>query len=379
MTQLDTKYRFLRTFQRRVRPAALVVIAALLAAACTASTTIQPAVEVAAAQPTAASEAQPTPAFVDPTPSVLEPTAVAETPATEPSPDDEAPTPEPSSVDALPGSVEVLLLDSGAEPRAELRMVIAASCGEILTAEQNQSISQTIGGTPLPSGTAVGTIVETAVTVQLVGENYDIRSEIISAIAAPGTDPAIASAMNPELAATVGLTTSATLTDRGVQIPDSLRVEGAESLGPLQQTVEALGQIQAPLPLEPVGVGAVWRTTSIVDFEGVDLINTTTYRITEIDGTVLTMAIEGTQEVPTGSELVLEGLEVEVVEWTGSSTGESIIDLATISPIISTVTGTATQSLDFGAAGGLLEQEILTDIPLSGQPNDGCIGRTIRP
>lgn len=258
-------------------------------------------------------------------------------------------------------------------------MVIAASCGEILTAEQTQTISQTIGGTPLPTNPAVGTVVETAVSVRPLGDNYTIQSEIISATAAPGTDPLIANAMETELANIIGLTTSVTLTNRGIQIPDSVSVEGAEGLGALQQTVESLAQIQAPLPLEPVGVGAMWRTTSAIDFEGATLINTTDYRIASIEGTVITMTILGTQEIPAGSELVLEGLEVEVTSWTGSSTGESVIDLATISPITSTVSGSAEQSLDFGAAGGLLEQEILTDVVLRGEPNDGCTGRTIRP
>ena len=360
--------------------AALVVLVSLVAAACTASTTIE-SVD-SATTPTLNASEQPTPAesnVAPPTPQATPEAETTEPDDPEPVPTEVTPAEEEPATEALPsGTTEVVLLDPGAEPRTELRLMIAASCGETMTVDQTQELTQSVDGLDLPSAGAVGTVVEMSNSATRVGDNYETRSEITASYASPGAEPSVAASLNAELERLVGITAFVTITDRGVQLPDTYRVEGAEVLGPLQAAVETISQVQAPLPIEAVGVGARWQTTSVVDFEGAALMTVTEYQITGREGTLVDLDVSGTQTVEVGSTMTMQGFAVEITEWIGTTTGQTTLDLATISPIRSVATTQATQGLDLGAE-GLLLQEIESVITLTSEPDAGCTGRTTRP
>lgn len=359
--------------------ATIITALMLLAAACTASTTIDSVGSVPQATKSAES------------PDLAEPTGapVAEpTPATEAN-DTDTPTPAPAeapevaddaatSADATADTTQVVLLDAGAEPRVELRFMIAASCGETMTIDQTQELTQTVDDFDLPSAGAVGTVVEMSNSASRVGDNYETQSVVTAAYASSGVAAEVAANMNAELARMVGLASFVTITDRGVQVPGTYRVEGAEALGPLQSAVEAISQVQAPLPVEAVGVGARWETTSVVDFEGAELMTVTEYLITDLDGTLVDLQVSATQTVEVGSRMNMQGFDVEITEWTGITTGETLMDLATISPIRSVSSTRAMQGLDLGAE-GLLLQEIASEVTVFSEPDAGCTGRTTRP
>lgn len=275
------------------------------------------------------------------------------------------------------GEAGVVLIDPGAEPRTQLRMAIAATCTEIATITTVQEVSQTIGGQAMPETGPLGNVMEMATSATPVGDNYEIRAEVISATSTPDTPPLLAANIDAELEALVGLTSYATLTDRAVQVPGSSRVEGAEALGPLAGAVESLNQSQSPLPEEAVGVGAVWETTSVVEVEGIVLSTIATHEVVSIDGTIIELTVTGRQEVEPGSRMVTQGVSGDVVQWDVTSSGTTILDLATINPISATVITEGVQAFDFGA-GGDLEQELFTQLETTSQPDDGCTGRTIR-
>lgn len=291
------------------------------------------------------------------------------------------PTPEPEAAtvdDELgAGEARVVVLDAGAEPRTELRLVIAASCTEVMTVTTVQEISQTIGGQQMPETGPIGNVMEMATSATPVGDNYEVRAEVISAVSTPDTPPQLAASIDAELNAIVGLTSYATLTDRAVQVPGSSRVEGAGALGPMASAIESLNQAQSPLPEEPVGVGARWETTSVLELEGLLITTIATSELVSMDGTILELRVTGTQEVDPDSRMRTQGLTGEVTLWDVTSSGTTVLDLATINPISMSLSTQGIQAFDFGA-GGELEQELSTQVMTEAQPNDGCTGRTIR-
>lgn len=375
---------------------AALALVALFAAGCSASSTVeQTTAETDTSEPSedntaATSSNDSAPAddeSVADESAAAEPTATAateptEAPAEEPPADsssDNSTTQDTAAADAplAVGEARVILLDPGAEPRTELRLDIAASCSELTTMTTIQEISQEIDGQQMPEAGPIGNVMEMETSATPIGDNYEIRAEIISAVSAPDTPPLLAANIDAELAAIVGLTSYSTLTDRALQVPGSSRVEGAEALGPMASTLESLNQAQSPLPEEPVGVGARWETISLLELEGLRITTIATSELVSIDGTIVELTMTGRQEVDPDTRMQAQGLTGEVTEWEIVSSGTTVLDLATINPISSSVSTEGVQGFDFGF-GGELVQELSTQIMVEAQPNDGCTGRTIR-
>ena len=303
---------------------------------------------------------------------------VDETPATttDPAIDDEPNLAEPdAALDAGEASVE--LLDAGSEPRRELRFNIALTCGEVSEMTQTQELSQVADGSPLPSPGPISTITRLETSVMPSGDNYDVRAVVVSAEAAPGTDAFIASTLDSQLSLMVGLTSISTITNRGILVPDSVRVEGAGGLGEMAPLLEGLSQAQNPLPFEPVGLGAQWVTRSAVEIEGLLVETITTFELVDMNETLITLSVSGTQDVAIGGVMTMQGIRAEVTEWDITSTGSVTMDLATISPLEMTTQSFGTQG--FAAAGTQIVQDISTEISMTTEPNTGCTGRTTRP
>lgn len=382
-----------------------LALVALFAASCTVSATVEQTASEAGASDSVATEASGDDTTTSPNDSspddsspsdsmagdeesaTVEPTALpaaepTEGPAEEPPGDsstNDSPTQDTDADDAplAVGEARVVLLDPGAEPRTELRLDIAASCTELMTVTSVQEISQQIDGEQIPEAGPLGNVMEMETSAAPVGDNYEIRAEIISAVSTPDTPQLLAANIDLELAALVGVTTYSTLTNRGVQVPGSSRVEGAEALGPMASIIEALSQAQSPLPEEAVGVGARWETISLLELEGLRLTTIATIELVSIDGTVLELNVTGRQEVDPDSRMQTQGVTGEVTEWEVVSYGTTVVDLATINPISSSVSTEGVQGFDFGF-GGELVQELSSQFTIEAQPNDGCTGRTIR-
>ena len=333
----------------------------LLAVACGSTVSDGSGTESAADQ-TEATETEEDPVDEDP---------VDNAPVDEDAVGDAADTESVSIDDAVGGVAEVVLLDAGAEPRVELRFAIAPTCSELVTINQIQELAQVIDNTPVPSDGAIGNVTEMEVTTQPNGENFDTRSEIISARADDDVPEALAEQINGALESMSGVTTLQTITPRGELVPGSARVEGAEGPGAAEGLLQGLSQAQAPFPAEAVGVGAQWQTTSTIQVQGLDVTSITTTEVVSIDGTVVELAAIGMQEVPEDAVMNLGGISAEVLIWEANTTAESTVDLSQVNPIQSTIRTTLIQQLDFQVESGLLDQEVISEISLA-STGTGC-------
>jgi len=339
----------------------LLVCLSMAAVGCGATTTVIEQVDQSAGADGGASATQPDP-------------AVAAAPDSEADDQTATDSQEPSSSEL--GAV-VVLLDAGTEPRQELRMDIAASCGEVLRIEQTQEMTQAIDEVALPSGGAVGTVMEMAVTVASNGDNYDVRSEVVDASAASNVDPVIAEDLTAELRRIVGMTSYATMTDRGVQVPGTVRLEGAEALGPFAEMLESINQTQSPLPVEAVGIGARWETTQFLEANGLVIENVTETTVVSVEGTRVELSLTGFQRVEVGQVMSIQGFEAEITEWDIAGTGTTLIDLATISPIRATTVAQGRQAFSAPSIGGTLNQDVVIESTITSEPDEGCTGRTV--
>lgn len=86
------------------------------------------------------------------------------------------------------------------------------------------------------------------------------------------------------------------------------------------------------------------------------------------------------QQVPVDATMeAIPGLMVDVLEWTGGTSGTTILDLEAIAPVATTAAGSLRQVLDGGAAaGGMIDQTIDLDVTISGALGEGCAPRPTR-
>ena len=307
-----------------------------------------------------------------------ESTAATETEEPEPADDGSAPS-DPADVagDLQPGDVIVRLLDAGSEPRQLLRFDLPPSCAELMIIDQTQELAQTLGGIELPSAGPVQTLTTLRLTSTSLGpDGYEIVGEVVSAVAGPTTDPAVAAAMNTNLVALESVRTYAQVTDRALLIPGTARTEGTDALGPIGEMMETINsRLASPLPEEAVGVGGSWEVINLVELQGLRPTTRTVLTVEAIDGPIVTASITATQSMPTGAEIVVPGLSAEVLEWQNATSGMTTIDLQSLVPVESSVTIEAFQSFATDEAGGTLDQEVTIQMSVEGQLEDGCAAR----
>ncbi|MGI9614482.1 MAG: hypothetical protein ACR2QO_16345 [Acidimicrobiales bacterium] len=275
---------------------------------------------------------------------------------------------EDPEVDPL-DAAEVMVLDQGMEPRAELRLQIEPGQSEIMVVTQEQEISQTIGGQSGPDIGAIGMVIEQQLTSSDAGADLlTFTSLVTSATVAEDTNPLIAAELQTALDGMVGVTTRSVVDTRGRVLKTEL--DGLQSIDPvIADTMEQLttnSQFAHPLPEEPVGAGAKWQVTQVLDLNGLEVEQVTSYEILAMEGSVVELALASEQFVAEGSELVADGTTATVLLWEGITSGSITYDLTSMVPT-STAQLFANQELEFGpgAEKTVLEQSIQTTLTVS--------------
>jgi hypothetical protein len=145
----------------------------------------------------------------------------------------------------------------------------------------------------------------------------------------PGTE-ATSSLERDEAAAMQGVVIAQTLATDGkisgarVQLPAALSDKPHVQLDRLSQGLEHMAM---RLPLEPVGIGATWRTREGLPEGGIRAISETTYTLTSLTGDTLAYTGAG-RAMAAPQTLEQDGLKVEVTSARGHAEAMGTIDLS---------------------------------------------------
>lgn len=200
----------------------------------------------------------------------------------------------PPAVDAL----EVTLLDPGAGPHEPLRLRVEAGEGGSIDMIMSMGVQQTLGAATLPT-TMIATryTISTMVTGKTADGDIAYEFEYTDADVIPDAEvpPHILQPMRDALKSMVGLRIKGVVTDRGLGKETS--VEAPEDLSPefiqyLEGIQELFTHMTAPFPVEPIGVGASWRTQRVVDQEGIKISRTAVYTLAASDGDTAEINVE---------------------------------------------------------------------------------------
>jgi len=99
---------------------------------------------------------------------------------------------------------------------------------------------------------------------------------------------------------------------------------------------QSMSQMAAPLPEEPVGVGATWDTTINIDQGGMKLTQVAKNKLVSLAGSSLSLAVSLSQTAPK-QKLSKNGITVDLDSYSGSGGGETTLDLMQPVPTKATV------------------------------------------
>ena len=133
----------------------------------------------------------------------------------------------------------------------------------------------------------------------------------------------------------------AIVTRRGLTKDTEISMPGkvdAQTQQVVQGMEQALRQISAPLPEEPVGVGAKWQLVTYLSQNGVSLKETATYQLEKVDGDRIQLAVQLDQTAPKQKVKSPVGVTVDLLSLRSKGGGDMSLKLDRIAPMTSQLT-----------------------------------------
>jgi hypothetical protein len=178
------------------------------------------------------------------------------------SPEAAAPTGTPAPADATTQAADasaVTLISAGEEPRTELRYDLSDGQPVAATIRQTQELEQIIDGQRGPQ-VSLTSLFDLVGDVRTDGDLFTMRVSLENGRVADVTDPDLAEAMSESMSTLEGMTIVNTFDARGRIIDSGIENADAYEGNPMMSMIEQ-SNLSAPLPEEPVGVGARWSST----------------------------------------------------------------------------------------------------------------------
>lgn len=236
---------------------------------------------------------------------------------------DKAPPPPPVINDP------VQVVTPGAEPRQVLQYRLAKGTKSLVELALDVDIDAGGQGGPLPTLVMSSEIVTDDV---LPDGTFAIHTTILDISARTRTgSPVTAEQMTEQTQLMRGLILRGTLTPNGTLRDLAVDTSG-KTLPPaltaqLATLSRSFQQVAMPLPLTPVGVGAQWLHTKMLDESGIKMTTATTVTLTAIDGDKLTFqsttSVSGKDQSVTQAETTIDLKNVS-----GKGSGKGTIDLS---------------------------------------------------
>jgi len=294
--------------------------------------------------------------------------------------DDPTPTtaPAPITTTTTVPAPTTELLDPGREPRRALRfrfeagevtirtivdLAVVQQADEAFFALDLPPVQQTVRLTTAPAGD---------------GRDAEVSLEVTALTLGAGATAEEREALEAELGALVGLRGTGRIDELGrvVSFDYDLDVDVSADLDPIVAGFgDQLEALVAPLPEEPVGVGARWRTTTAADLGGTSVPVATVYEVTELTGDQVSYSStgEGTAaDRPIESPEVPTGTTAHLVEVRTTSQGSGTLSFRSPAAV-AVVRSDTIQSVRFEGPdrSSVVDQQTVVDLVVAPFSDDG--------
>jgi hypothetical protein len=148
--------------------------------------------------------------------------------------------------------------------------------------------------------------------------------------------------------------------DSHIDIPKGAPPNVQQLLGGMRQSID---NMVAPLPAEPVGIGARWQVITRVSAAGADLLQSAIYTLKSREGSKATMDIT-VKQLSAGSSIqggqMPAGTSAAIKQWKSGGTGNGKFDGKFIAPDLTTLNLQSNMAMTISA--GPEEQAMKMDI-----------------
>jgi hypothetical protein len=271
----------------------------------------------------------------------------------------------------LPGAPTIKLLDAGKGAKKALRFTAKKGMKRSLTVTMEMGLAMTIGAQAVPAQKLPATRLTMDLVVTSVAPNGDIRYEFVTrkpeVVADRTTPPFVVDAMNKALAELEGLSGHAVVTNRGfsveadVKVPEKASAQTQQMLDSIRQS---LAQIAAPVPEEPVGVGATWETITKLQQNGLVIEQTATNELVAMKGKTITLKIKVAQTAQP-QKFTANGVTADLESYSASGHGQTTLGLTNLVPTKAQMSLTSDMRLE--AQGQKLDMSLDLAVTIKGE------------
>jgi hypothetical protein len=265
----------------------------------------------------------------------------------------------------------------GAQPRQAMVLKLAAGSVTRVAMVNKIGLQLTIDGTKLPTGVvpATRTVMEQRVDrVDADGTaHYSVSFTDVSVVPTTGADPAVVAQTQAGLNSLKGVRGTGVVDTHGDVKQtsfDTASVTDPALKSTLDSLTSEIGNLSAPFPSEPVGVGAKWTVVRTATIAGFKMTTTTHYTLRsragdryELDHTQEAVALKGPVSIPN----LPAGTEASVTSFSVQSRGQISGDVTRQLPTKSSVNGSGdgTFTVTAGAERRSLVQHVTLDNSIS--------------
>jgi hypothetical protein len=244
----------------------------------------------------------------------------------------------PRAVAATASRARTTLISAGKSPRSPLRLAFTEGSVTDATMVMTESIDQSLDGKSMNSIHSPPISIGMRMTVESVSPESGARVSSAYHDIAVVDDGSYTAAQRAQLqtslAPMASVTVSALVTTRNDYL--DTKVSGTEGLSAstgqlMEQLSDQTGNLAVPFPIEAVGIGARWRSSSTVQLSGINLRQTLEYTLLERDGDHVTVSLKSTQTAPRQrAELpgLPAGTKVVITKYRVSGSGRMTLDLS---------------------------------------------------
>jgi len=247
----------------------------------------------------------------------------------------------PARIDAA-DQPTIELQSAGDAPRREMRYQYKAGDTQTMVMLMDMNMAAEVNGQPTPSFPIPTQRMEMTVAVERVTEDDKLQCRFemtaVDLVEDPDAPSSMAGQMREMLKTMVGLGGTYTqsrrgqVTDVAIEYPEGINPMVRQSMGNMEQV---MGQSAAPLPQEPVGVGAVWSVEQTMDTLAFSFDQKATYTVIALteNGATLSVAVEQSAEP---QDMNIQGASMRLTEFQGRGEGEMTIDFGNVVPHVRT-------------------------------------------
>jgi hypothetical protein len=209
---------------------------------------------------------------------------------------------------------QIELLDPGVEPRQELRFQPTVNQRETAVMILRMEMGMSFGGNQVVKVKIPTNVITTDMTTTKVDDNGDIHAQFnysdVQVLADEGVPRELVGVMRSQMKKLAGVRGELALDRQGRPKAASFTVPG--EVDPvikqmLDQLSGSINQLSFPLPTEAIGAGAKWRGTTTLSFNGINLTQIATFKLTSLQDNVANLDVTIEQKADQ-QQLALPGL-----------------------------------------------------------------------